>query len=1099
MIGPVRNDRFFFKRKALVFLALCALVYGENPSLDYEFEQLTSNDGLSQNTVYCIAQDSLGFLWFGTEDGLNRYDGYNFTIFRPDWNDPYSIRSNSIMDLYTARDGTLWIGTDDGAGLIAFDPVTERFTHYTHDPGDSSSISDDVIYCLAEDSGGDLWIGGLGGLDHFYLKQHRSEPSPALSRMNPNEKSILTFIVDQDETIWAGTDKGLVHVFPGTDSLVVFSHRDQDPNSLSHNTIYAFAWDSQHNLWIGTKTGLDKLDLDSGVFQHYPNLFTHVIPGVRHSVYALYFTSDSLLWVGTSVGLYVVNTLSDHIQKIHSDVKDMGEAVGHTIYSIFQDRSGVLWFGTGSHGIHNYDPKRRKFKLETRRNQTENGLIDNSVFAIMEDRLGKIWIGTEVGLDIWDIERGTHQWIVHDPNNPNSIQHNSIGALYQDRQGIIWIGSERSLDQYDPKTGTIHHILSNRENEKTFGNHDISAFAEDSSGQLWVGTFGGGLSQYLSDTGTFTRYVHNDSDENSIGSDYVMALYTDSHGNIWIGTDGAGISVLCPETNLFTHYRHDRDKPESLGSNTVYSFYEDPNGYLWIGTHGGGLNRLDPKSGLISRYTTAEGLPNNVVYGILPDDSTRLWLSTNNGLVRFDYKTGEITSFDRYDGLQSNEFNQGAFCRRKNGQLLFGGIEGINVFHPDDIQLNTKIPPVVFTGFSISGQKVRPGLNARLPKSPNFQKTIHLNYDENDFTIAYAALNYSIPEQNQYAYRLVGYDQDWIMAGNRREARYMNIDPGKYTFKVIAANSDGVWNHTGRSLDIYIESPFWGRWWFRLAVLGLALAGIGYGFRRQLIKASRQRQYLEKRIKKRTRELNQKNEELTQAYDQLQQSNEQLEKSNENKILLIDTITHDIKNPLSVISGLADLLKQENPDNDMVNSIVRSSESLTHILNDAVTIAQISLGEPLPKETIDLTKVLRTVCDDFKHALRLAGMTLEWDVEPNLVAKVNIIIRAIFTNYISNAIKYAREGGRIKVLGRKTREGGIYIAVIDFGTTLSSDVRSKIFDRGFTLDRQSLKSRGLGLSIAKRIAQEHGAEVGVEPNIPKGNCFYLRIPAEPDE
>ncbi|MFQ6614031.1 MAG: two-component regulator propeller domain-containing protein [Fidelibacterota bacterium] len=966
---------------------------------DLEFQRLSSEQGLSQNSVNCIAQDSLGFLWIGTQDGLNRYDGYSFTVFRPDMGDSTSIPSNSISALLTDHEGIVWIGTDDGAGLIAFNPQTEKFTDFRRDPDDSTSLGLNYIYSLMEDDSGTLTIGGDLGLVRFNASRTAFSPAPIPLLTNTDKTVVTAIIADYDGSLWLGTYDGVVHIGTDPDSVDIYRHEDDNPASLADNYVESLAWDAHHHLWIGTDSGLDVLDVERGKVRHLEDLFSLSEPELNHAVYSVYPTPVSLMWIGTGAGLFLIHPSTGAIQSIEGDNPHRGGFQDHILYSIFQDRSGVYWFGTGAKGLQSFDPRRRKFQLETNKYRDPTGLINNSIFALMEDDRGLIWVGTERGLDIWDVEQDTHRWVVHNGDDTTGLIDNSITALYEDRQGYIWIGTDKGANRYDPRDGTYQAFQYRKKDTTSLGYNYIFDFTEDSTGHLWLGSYGGGINRFHPESGTFTRYLHQDADSTTIASDWVMSLYTDSQGRIWVGTDGSGISVFNPDTKTFTHYTHDPDDPQTISSNSIYSFYEDSSGYMWIGTHGGGLNRMEMESGRTQCYTTDTGLPNNVIYGILADNFGNLWLSTNKGLARFNPGTGSVTRFDRFDGLQGPEFNQGAFCRRKNGALVFGGIEGINIVNPGNIRLNTQVPTVVFTDFSLQGRAVRPGPGSKLKYAINYQKSIMLEHGENDFTLSFAALNYSIPERNQYAYRLIGYDRDWVKAGTKRQARYMNIDPGAYTFQVIAANSDGIWNKKGRSIKIVIQAPYWQTWWFQLIMVGLIATGIGMSVKRQITKVSRERASLEKRIRKRTKELHKKNKKLREANKKLQKANAYLEKSNEDKILLIDTITHDIKNPLSVITGLADILSQENPDDQMLRAMIRSSDSLTRILDDVVTIAQIALDEPLPREKLDLTQVLRTLCDDFEHALRLANMKLNWEVERGLIVNANIIIRAVFTNY----------------------------------------------------------------------------------------------------
>ncbi|RMF06837.1 MAG: hypothetical protein D6762_08680 [Candidatus Neomarinimicrobiota bacterium] len=1052
-----------------------------------DFHLIDNLQGLSQNTVYAMAQDSLGFLWFGTEDGLNRYDGYQFRIFRPDYGDPYAIRSNSIQELLTDHEGTVWIGTDD-AGLMVFDPRTEHFYQFPLARQDSSGTHNAFITALCEDRKHRLWIGGNVGLERWNPADSTFLPSSAVTTLDPQGIYIHTILEDRDHSLWLGSDRGLLHYDPDKDSL---SLQSGSAEARSLGTVYALAQDAGGSLWIGSTTGLFCRRTD-GRLEQYNALLEQGIPRLAPEVYSL-LISDSLLWVGSLRGLGLINLATETQTMVLPDPKHPQGLRDHIIYSLFRDREGVVWLGTGTSGLQNFDSRRRKFRYEGVAEEEEQGLLDKSVFALTEGPDRKIWIGAEEGLDIWDPETGTHTWWRHEEGNPRTIQNNSILHVETDRNGRVWIATDTGLDCYTPATGQIDHFRADTSGPGIHGLQYIYDVDEDRDGYLWLASYGGGLNRFDPKTGDLTRFVLDSASQTGSGREYLMSVLVDSKHRVWAGSDGQGAYCLHPDGRVAA-YPGDPQNPRALGSASVLCFYEDPSGAIWIGTHGGGLHRLDPETGEIKRYTTADGLPNNVVYGILPDDSRRLWFSTNHGLVRFDPSTGSIRTFDQYDGLQSPEFNQGAYGKRHNGELVFGGVEGINLFDPQRIPINDQVPPIVFTGFSLFGEPQRPGHSTLIPMNLNYLKRLKLTYRQNDFSIAFAALSFSIPEKNQYRYRLDGYDPGWTVISGHPVARYMNIAPGHYTFRVQGSNNDGIWNTAGRSLEIIITPPFWNRWWFRtLLALGL-FAGLVLFYLYRIREERERQERLEQDVKERTRALERTNQDLRQTQERLEAINTALKKANENKVLLIDTITHDIRTPLGVMTGMAEVLQQEYPDNEMVQSIVKSGDFLAQILDDAIAIAQISLGEPMPRERLDLAKVLAGVREHFQPALAKAGMELEWDVEPRLVAKVNIIIRAIFTNYISNAIKYARQGKYLKVLARKQPSGTIYVAVIDRGVTLDEDTRTKVFERGFTLEKTSFRSHGLGLSIAKRIAEEHGAEVGVEPNLPTGNVFYLKLP-----
>ena len=833
-------------RIPLVPLVLCFLWLGRSSSAqvnDINLEHILTDKGLSQNTIHCILQDSKGFLWFATEDGLDKYDGYNFKVYKNDPHDPYSIPDNFIWTLYEDSEGTLWVGTNSG-GLCRFDRETERFTRYKHNPDDPGSISYNNVRAILEDTTGVLWIGTEGG---------------GLNKFERN-KNIF------------------VHYF----------HDPKDPNSLSDNVVLSLFKDSRGNLWVGSDGGLDHYNRASNNFTGYS--FRKGDPGSISNNVVLCINQDTsgAIWVGTVNGLNEFNPGAGDFTRYYISSSGGGNLSSDRINSIIVDRLGVLWVATGG-GIYHLWKNGRKFIDLNESKYNPNNFNNNNVLSLYEDNSGLVWIGTaEGGIVKFDRERLKFRHYKHDPANSNSLSYNTVRALFQDKSGILWVGTlGGGLDRFDMRKGRFTHFTHKANDKSSLSDNQISSIYRDSRGTLWIGTWSGGLDRMVEDNYgnpglvKFVRYVHNASDPGSISSNLVQSVYEDSRNRLWIGT-GSGLDLFdekrgdfinfvnnpgdpnslsnnmvqsclmegssgylwigtwdgLNKLNIsrkfsrgqasprFIHYHHLANNPFSLSDNRVISIFKDSSGNLWLGTYGGGLNKLtleqqnvkNPSEAHFIHYSVKEGLASNIIYGIQTDGSGNLWLSTDNGLSKLDPATGTIRNYFESDGLQGNQFYWGASLRGLYGELFFGGTNGFTAFYPSTLETNTHVPPVVITDFQIFNKPVDiDGEDSPLHRAITQTRSITLSYNQNVFSFEYAALDFTSPTKNQYKYMMVGFDKGWTDAGNRRYVTYTNLDPGEYTFKVIGSNNDGIWNDKGASIRLTILPPFWRTWWFILS------------------------------------------------------------------------------------------------------------------------------------------------------------------------------------------------------------------------------------------------------------------------------------------
>jgi signal transduction histidine kinase/ligand-binding sensor domain-containing protein len=825
------------------------------------FENISTDQGLTQSTVNAILQDRQGFLWFATEGGVNYYDGYQFSYYQHDPDNPNSLSDNLVFTIYEDRNDNLWIGTK--LGLDRLDRSTGVIIHTLMNLTNLDDANGLPVTAIDQDLSGMLWFGtdghGLYALDltNNHLSKFSFSPDDLRSL---SSDTINTLYVSHEGDLWVGTEAGLDRFEQSSGSFIHYSQSSSNLPIQENSPVYSLFEDSEGILWIGTRNGLIQWDQTanrSNIYQHDPNIPQSLSSNVVVSIYG---DSQGTLWIGTGGGLEQFDKVQDGFTHYIHDPRNSFSLSSDYVRCIYEDHSGVLWIGTSDGGLNKYARSTQKFIQYDNYPGLTNSLSDNNIWSLYEDNSNNLWIGTFFsGLNKLDLISGEVKIYQHDPSNPSSLSNNEIRAILQDQNGYIWVGTEHGgLNRFDPVTDTFLHYQHDNDDPTSLSSDNVFSLYEDHQGRLWVGTDNGGLNRFDQSSGKFIHYLHDANDPSSLSNDNVRAIYEDNTGIIWLGTFG-GIDLLDEQTNQFTVYKYDPGDSAGLSNDFVATIVEDKTGTIWIGTFGGGLDRFDRTTQTFLHFTQTNGLPDDTIYGILVAENGSLWLSTNKGLSNFNPDKQTFRNYDTTDGLLGNQFNPGGYFQSENGEIFFGGVKGITAFYPLQVTDNPIPPPVVVTVFKIYNQTVQTNLAA--------DSTIQLSYRDNFISFEFAALDYNAPQKNHYAYQLVGVDKDWVYAGTRRFASYTNLRWGDYTFMVKASNNDGIWNEQPTIVYIDITPPFWQMWWFIGGTVLLALMGVYGGYRWRVSSIEARNRELERQVEERTRESEQRSKVAQRLYD----------------------------------------------------------------------------------------------------------------------------------------------------------------------------------------------------------------------------------------
>jgi len=1076
---------------------------------DYiKFDHLSAENGLPQDHIFCILQDTKGFLWLGTETGLVRYDGYTFKIYEHNPEDTTSISSDIIKSIYQDNDGIFWIGTD-GGGLCRFDPAIEKFQTIKHDPEDPNSLSGNRVYSIQQDNSGAFWVGTLGnGLNKVVFDQQSRDNYNLNCRIerfksNPQDSSSISdnniwcMLIDDYNFLWIGTVLGglnkldLNNQSKGKLRFEQYKHDKLDLSSISSNSIKEIYQDNSGVLWIGTEfSGLNRFESKSGFFyrfQHNPeNLLS-----LSHNYVNTIFEDDSgRFFIGTNGGgLNIFDKKENRFFHYNHIASDPYSLNGELVNTIYQDGMGNIWIGMVNSGLNIIDPQKQKIRHFYPGQENPKSLNEYLVKSIYEDKAKQIWIGTfRGGLSKFHLENGEFTSFPTRITQGSGKSPDNVQTIFEDSNHNFWIGTDGSgLQKFDR-----HHKVFSNFNKSPSGKtglhgNSVWALCEDFKGNLWIGTADGGLNKYDKELREFEHFFSDPNNSNSINSQDVRAIYQDKLGILWIGTYGGGLNRYNSVSQEFSHFTHLPDNPQSISNDIITVIFESPSSHqLWIGTFGGGLNLFDRASGIFKAYREKDGLVNDVVKSIQEDHEGNLWISTLKGISKFDPRDESFLNYSVIDGLQGEAFNLGSSCFSSGGSMLFGGTNGFNVFNPKDIKTalhdtsNCYLTDLRIFNHSVQAGEVL-GKRVILPKTIDEMDKIIIPHSINGFAFEFAALDFARSNKIQYAYMLENVEEKWQNTdATRRYASYSNLPPGDYVFKIRASNRDGEWNNSINSLKVQILSSPWLTWWAYL-IYALLLLLVIFVTRHFVMARVRLMKQLRKERKKRN----------------------EIRQLNEMKLRFFTNISHEIRTPLTLILGpLETLITSAVGDSNtriQLQTMRRNANRLLSLVNQLLefrkqeeghTNLKMSKGDFntfIHEITLSFSEFARQKAIDFSFVPEM-GQTYGW-YDENKMEKV-------FFNLLSNAFKFTPENGKISVR-IISDEDNITTIVEDNGIGISGDDLPFIFERFYKFDKKysgNYLGSGIGLALAKSIVNLHQGTISVESQPKEFTRFTVKIP-----
>lgn len=1068
-----------------IVLLVLGVHYCFGQQKEYNFINFSSKNGLASNTVNVIVKDKYGFMWFGTEDGLNKFDGHNFTVYRHRENDTTSIGRGAVMAMLEDKEGNLWVGTN--ITLSVYNRSLNNFINY-----DFTKIG--WIRSLCADHNGNIWVGTYSGLFYFNTKTHKINAykvDPKDDRAL-NSEMILCVFEDSKSNVWVGTKVGL-HLFnPKEGSFKRFLHKKENPYTISDNTVRAIAEDKFGNLWIGTSEGgLNVMNVQSQTFTHFKNNKSDKNTLSNNSIFKLLFDNTGKLWVGTEDGLNIFDPNTGKVERVKSSISGkysaMGGFVGRSVRDIYLDNCGIYWISTLQGGVNKYDVNLAFFNHKQFNPSDENGLTAGSITSFAESPSGDIYVGTDGGgLNIFNKKTG---FIKHFSLNKSKENGEVILAL-EPSGNELWVGTYLAgLYAVNTTTNTVRNFAINK-SKTDFSNIPINCLKADRQGNIWIGTNGNGIYVYHPKTGELLHFddiLPKNARQNRSINGYINAIEEDKHGKLWFGSNGSGVAVFDPMQKTFVVLNHGNSK---LPLDRVLSIYCSKLGHIWVGVFGGGLCLYDSKNKEFSQYSEEHLLSNGVIYKILEDEFGKLWVSTNKGISTFDPKKSIFKNYTYHNGIQQSTFNVGAGLKTSSGEMYFGGLDGFNYFYPKMLYQNKNVPPIVITDLKINNKSANPIDNSEITDYISVAKEINLSYRQN-FSLDFVALNYTAPHESQYSYMLEGFDKEWNNVGSVTTAVYTNLDPGKYTFRLKAKSEDGSWHSPEKTIAIVVNPPFWRTYYAYFIYLTLLMTAL-WAIRRRGIQKLRNEFALE-----------QERLEVKHLIEKERNDAERKMELEQVKIKFLTNLSHELKTPLTlVLNPIESLLFQEKSVEklDTLNLINRNAKRLLNLVNQLLDFRKIEDNElKLNLAEGDLVSFAKEIVDSFKYISERKNIQLDFKSAFNEYHTIfdKEKLERILLNLLSNAIKFTNEEGNVYFRIDAEADNTIKLTIEDTGIGMPADMLEKIFDRFYQINTTPNilnQGSGIGLSITQEFVKLHGGTLKVESEEGAGSVFTVYLP-----
>ncbi|WP_207424918.1 hybrid sensor histidine kinase/response regulator transcription factor [Desertivirga brevis] len=1066
--------RYFY---SVVFFLLHSITVFSQES-DLNFTNLSSRQGLSSNNVNVILRDRYGYMWFGTDDGLNKFDGKQFSIYRHRDKDSTSIPSNEILDLFEDEKGTMWIGT--GEGIVSYNRKMDSFINY-------NKVNGTPVVSVTSGTKDDLWLGVFGGLAIVNPKTNKTF-YPDLKKqlgLNVLPGSATKVFKDKTGNIWLGTSGGLFRYSPKNNMFKRYLHYDNVSSSLAGNSISCFAEDRKGNIWVGTNRGLSMLAPGSDKFINYRNASTNANSLNSNIIYSIAVDQDNIVWVGTEEGLNILNPSNGRVRRVESDPKKRFSLVSRAVRSIVIDKENICWVATFRGGISKYDKNLPFFNYRQSNPLDPTGLKAPVVTSFAKIDNSGIYVGTDGGgLNLFNPHTSLFQHLPLSSSNKGKavLAMESIGSS-------LWIGTYLDgLFIYDPKTRKSRQVTAGKGPESISGS-DVFCIKEDSRGNVWIGTNGQGVSEFNASKKSFHQFSESEKGVHiSMLSGYIRDIGEDGSGNIWIASRGGGITVynqVVPSSYVLNKVNN------GLPHNNVSSICRTSDGSMWVGTEGG-LARYDESRRKFVAYREEDGLANEVIHKILEDNQGKIWASTNKGVSCLDPKSKKIRNYSSYNGLQQSPFVLGAGIRLADGTLFFGGTDGFNYVNPASLRNNRNSPKVVLTDLKISNRSVLPSEDAEIKENISIAREINLDYKQN-FSLTFAALNFTSPHENKYLYKLERFDKDWNDVGYSNTAVYTNLDPGTYTFYVKAVSESGSWASPATSIVIHVHPPFW-RTYYAYIIYIVLVGSLLWLIRRRGIRK------LEEKFA-----LQQERIQVQQMIEQERKEAERLHQFDELKIKFLTNLSHEFRTPISLILGpVEQLLHVETNSNksNQLSMIWRNARRLLNLVNQLLDFRNIEDKElKLNPTEGDFIAFAKDVTESFKDLSerKQIGLVFQSTLRSYFTSFDHDKVERVLFNLLSNAFKFTLKGGTVTLRIERDNREGLKISILDNGIGIEEEAKEKIFERFFQTEAGSAilnQGSGIGLSIAREFVKMHGGSIDVESIAGEGSIFTIYFPFE---